>query len=120
MRNVDTTVHEDLAKSDATNKPACRAESWSDIGLAKRAKRDSLIPESWKIDTSLYNDHDTVLDVPVTCGVLTSREIDITSNYDAVDIVAKIRAAIFSAEEVTTAFCKRAAIAQQLVSHSFT
>jgi amidase len=89
--------------------------SWSDIGLAKRNARDRLIPNSWKIPTENYAARTNVLDVPLTCGILTDREITITSNYDAVDIVNGIKAGTFSAKEVTVAFCKRAAIAQQLV-----
>jgi amidase len=97
-------------------KSASPAASWSEIGLIKRQKRDRLIPKSWRIDTSSYAERNNVLDVPPTCGILTEKEIDITSNFDAVDIVENIRESVFSAEEVTVAFCKRAAIAQQLVS----
>jgi len=60
-----------------------------------------------------------VLDVPRSCGILSEREIKITEDYDAVAIIAGIKAGELSAEEVTVAFCKRAAIAQQLVSLRF-
>ena len=56
------------------------------------------------------------LEAAETCGILSAREIEITSRNDAVDIVKKIRSKEYSAEEVTIAFCKRAAIAQQLVN----
>lgn len=48
--------------------------------------------------------------------MLSEKEIDITTGKDAVDIVEGIKAGTWSAEEVTTAFCKRAAVAHQLVS----
>jgi amidase len=81
----------------------------------KRQQRESLIPSEWRLQGQI-TESGSVLDVPKTCGVLTERELDITSRYDAVDIVHEIRYRHFSAEEVTRAFCKRAAIAQQLVS----
>lgn len=114
MNTPDAKFEGDSALSHG--KSAFLAASWSEIGLIKRQKRDSLIPESWRLDTSSYAERNNVLDIPSTCGILTEKEIDITSNYDAVDIVEKIRESTFSAEEVTVAFCKRAAIAQQLVS----
>ena len=58
----------------------------------------------------------SVLDVPRTCGLLTEDELDITENYDAVTLLEKIAARELTSHSVTTAFCKRAAITQQLVS----
>lgn len=48
--------------------------------------------------------------------MLSEREIDITTDKDVVDIVKGIKGGTWCAEEVTTAFCKRAAVAHQLVS----
>ena len=62
------------------------------------------------------SDGANLMSVPKTSGILTEKEIRITSEYDAVDIVGAIKASTFTAEEVAVAFCKRAAIAQQLVS----
>lgn len=90
--------------------------SWQEIGLQKRSLRDSLIPEAWKIEKRDYPSGSNVLDLPETFGILASEEVEITSKYDAVDIVGLIKEGKYSAEAVTTAFCKRAAIAQQLVS----
>ena len=91
------------------------SKNWKDIAARKQAQRETLIPEAWKIDASVYEGQTNVLEVPNTCGVLSKQEIQITSNYDAVDLLAEIRLRTFSVEEVTLAFCKRAAIAQQLV-----
>lgn len=104
--------------SSATLNPLTQTASWAEIGLQKRQARDKLIPDLWKFDAAKFASSKNVLDVPVTCGILTEREISITSNFDAMDMVAKLRAGNFSAEEVAVAFCKRAAIAQQLVSSS--
>jgi len=56
------------------------------------------------------------MDVPRTCGILSEKELDITENYDATALVEKMAKGEFKSVEVVTAFCKRAAIAQQCVS----
>jgi amidase len=89
--------------------------TYLDISQTKCEQRDRLIRDEWKLSKKLPLGHN-VLDVPKTCGILTEREISITEENDAVDIVEKIRQQEYTAEEVTVAFCKRAAIAQQLVS----
>lgn len=89
--------------------------TWQEIAAKKQAQRDALIPPRWRIDVSKYQSRANLLNVPVECGVLSDRQVDITSNYDAVDLLAQMRNASFSVEEVVTAFCARAAIAQQLV-----
>lgn len=55
-----------------------------------------------------------VSNVPATCGILSSGEINITENYDAVGLAAAIAARELTAVEVATAFCKRAIIAHQV------
>lgn len=57
-----------------------------------------------------------MLDVPRTCGILTEKELDITENYDATALVEKMAKGDLKSVEVVTAFCKRAAVAQQCVS----
>jgi amidase len=92
-------------------------KTYVDISRAKREQRDRLIRDEWKLSRKLTLSQN-VLDIPNTCGILTEREITITSDNDAVDIVEKIRSQEYTAEEVTVAFCKRAAVAQQLVIFS--
>jgi amidase len=89
--------------------------TWQEIGLQKRGLRDSLIPDAWRIEKKEYPSGSSVLGIPETCGILSAEEVVITSKYDAVDIVRLIKDGKYTAEAVTTAFCKRAAIAQQLV-----
>ncbi|PIA96170.1 Acetamidase [Cercospora beticola] len=83
------------------------------ISKQKREQRASRIPKEWTLPAHVKLGNN-VLDVPATCGLLTARELEITGENDAVDIVQKIRARTYTAEEVTRAFCKRAAIAQQV------
>lgn len=51
-----------------------------------------------------------------SCGLLSDRELEITDAEDCTAILEKIHSKEWSAYEVTVAFCKRAAIAQQLVN----
>lgn len=57
-----------------------------------------------------------MLRVPRDCGLLSERELNITEQHDAVAIVEKIRDGVFTVEDVVTAFCKRAAIVQQVTN----
>ncbi|EMR64716.1 putative general amidase-b protein [Eutypa lata UCREL1] len=56
------------------------------------------------------------MDVPLTCGLLNETESRITSDYDATALLEKLKAGVWSAEQATMAFCKRAAIAHQLTN----
>jgi len=90
--------------------------SWETIAANKRAARDALIPKSWLIKVD-----DDVLDVtgvPRTCGVLTPEEVTITET-EAPKLVQQMINKELTSEAVVTAFCKRAAIAQQLVSEQY-
>ncbi|KAH9208401.1 amidase [Leptodontidium sp. 2 PMI_412] len=94
------------------------ARTWQEICSAKREKRDKAIPSAWKIPNVETPTAKTksLLKISSSCGILTEIEIRITTEYDAVGIVEAIRQRVFTAEAVTTAFCKRAAIAQQLTN----
>lgn len=91
--------------------------TWQDISAkAKQAVLDA-IPEQWRLTPDKLPP-DSQLDVtgfPSQCGLLSGLELDITDSF-AVDIVQKIASGEWKAEDVTRAFCKRAAIAHQLVN----
>ncbi|KAJ5578465.1 uncharacterized protein N7459_007429 [Penicillium hispanicum] len=55
-----------------------------------------------------------VMDIPRTCGILTSKELDITEKYDVRGLVAEMAEGRLKAEDVVRGFCKRAAVAHQL------
>jgi amidase len=93
--------------------------SWQDIAQAKQVERTSKIPKDWIIPEELYKGRTNVIDIPDICGLLMPEELDITSNYDATVLLEKLKSGELSSEAVTTAFCKRAAIAQQLVKVSY-
>ena len=95
---------------------ASSQQSWQSIASSKQGKRWSLVPEKWRL-SERYPLGSNVMNVPETCGILTATEIEITS-HDAVQILSLIADGTYSSESVTVVFCKRAAIAQQLVSFS--
>lgn len=51
-----------------------------------------------------------------SCGLLTGRELEITDIEDCVALLEQLHSRKWSALEVIVAFCKRAAIAQQLIN----
>jgi amidase len=95
--------------------PATKLDYHS-IAAEKRLQRNEKIPKDWLIPAELYQDATNVLEIPLTCGILNDVELEITSDYDATALLEKLKNGVWSAEQVTVAFCKRAAIAQQLVS----
>ncbi|KAH8674568.1 amidase [Tricladium varicosporioides] len=91
-------------------------QNWNERCKEKRAIRDTSIPKAWRIPSTAESNSGNLSCLPTSYGILTEQEVRITSEYDAVGIVAAIKNSVFTAEEVTTAFCKRAAIAQQLTN----
>ncbi|CDK25120.1 unnamed protein product [Kuraishia capsulata CBS 1993] len=91
-------------------------EKYYDKAAAKKKATRDLIPEKWRLPADLYptDPMANVLDIPRTCGILTEKEQDITENYTAAEMLVKLSSGEFTSVEVTTAFCKRAAIATQL------
>ncbi|KAI1609187.1 amidase [Exophiala viscosa] len=100
--------------------------SWQDIVARKRQSAETLIPKEWKLPASILDSlafpldkHSNKLiglDIPRKSGLLTDRELDVTENYTVPELLAKLGSGEFTSLEVTTAFSKRAAIAQQLTS----
>ena len=97
---------------------ALDSPSWQVIAAEKRQEIYAAIPVTYIVDETLLNGTDPI-DLPRRTGILTEREMSITESR-AVDIVQRIKAREYTAFEVTTAFCKRAAIAHQAVSKTYT
>ncbi|KAK4569899.1 hypothetical protein LTR86_002868 [Recurvomyces mirabilis] len=92
-------------------------QDWTDISAKAQTKLRNSIPSEWRIPPGKLPP-DTQLDVtdfPAKSGLLSDQELKITSSY-ATEIVGAIAAGEWTAVEVTTAFCKRAAIAHQLTN----
>lgn len=88
------------------------SKTWQDISAAKQAARAAAIPEAWRIPAPTTPD---VTGIPASCGVLTKAELAITTT-PATRLVEQMVARELTSEAVVTAFCKRAAIAQQLTN----
>ena len=90
--------------------------SWEAIAEKKRQALKSSIPAEWVIPKDIFPPEDQ-LDVttfPKESGFFTGRELEITST-PAQTILSHISSGSWTAEEVAKAFCKTAAVAQQLV-----
>ncbi|KAL5045643.1 hypothetical protein BDW71DRAFT_183621 [Aspergillus fruticulosus] len=96
-------------------------ETWQAAVAERRKELDLLIPAEWKLSeefrVSLSADGRLLQADPVRkSGILSEAELDITENYSAGQLLQRLAWGDVSSLAVTTAFCKRAAIAQQLTS----
>ncbi|CAK7199704.1 hypothetical protein SEUCBS139899_002387 [Sporothrix eucalyptigena] len=100
--------------------------SWQSIVAAKQVKVQAAIPDAWRIDPSLLATVDFSLESTQSLDsssssilrdskILTDHELAITEQYSAAALLAKLAAGELTSLEVTVAFSKRAAIAQQLL-----
>ena len=100
-----------------------REDNWKELCCSKRAMLQESIPKEWIIPLNLYQPirtHLNVLELPVTCGLLTAREIGITETTDVDTILHMLHTSQWSSVEVTKAFYKRAIVAHQSVRHPST
>ncbi|GAA5885685.1 hypothetical protein JCM6882_007527 [Rhodosporidiobolus microsporus] len=90
-------------------------DNWRERAAAKRASLNDLIPAEWRLSDAhlppVVTDATTVV---AQCGLLTARELEITELDELEELASRIAHGAYTAVEVTTAFCKRAAIAHQL------
>jgi len=93
------------------------ASTWSDIAAKKQKATFDKIPKDWLLpkDKIPPECERNVLHVPKTSDILTERELMITETSMA-DALQQLRSGKWTAEEVTEAICKRAAIAHQLTN----
>ncbi|KAI0932940.1 hypothetical protein AcW1_000094 [Taiwanofungus camphoratus] len=91
------------------------AEDWQTLCATRKRKQFDSIPSEWLIQLP-SDKQSNVLHVPAACGLLTARELEITDTVDVDTLLHKLRTAEWSSVEVTTAFYKRAIIAQQLTN----
>jgi amidase len=99
--------------------------SWEERVAQTQAECVNKIPSEWRIPEDLLRSSRKPLsehkndfirnDTVRKSGVLTARELDITEKYTVRKILAGLANGSLTSTEVTTAYCKRAAVAQQLV-----
>ncbi|CAI7613130.1 unnamed protein product [Penicillium palitans] len=95
--------------------------NWQDLVAAKRHECEEKIPHDWLLSAdqlAFAQETPRVLDIdlPRRSGLLSEVELDLTENYTASQLLSKLASGQVSSSVVTTAFCKRAAIAQQVLS----
>lgn len=89
--------------------------TWESIAARKKQEQAARIPKDWLLPAHIDVFHNNALEVPASCGLLSEHEIQIT-NHDATALVEELAAGRLKSVDVVTAFCKRAAIAQQLTN----
>lgn len=110
MRIVLELMTDTVDMADSTE------HAWEKIAAKKRAALAEQIPLEYRIPSHLFPS-DEQLDIttfPRESGWFTEKELEITES-GATHILKKIASKSWSSEDVTRAFCKRAAAAQQLV-----
>lgn len=90
--------------------------TWQEKAAAKRASLAALIPDDLKLPTLPAPDVLNVTEYPLH-AVLSPRDLEITDTADVGVLLAKMSSGAWTATEVTTAYCKRALVAHQLVMH---
>lgn len=89
-------------------------ESWQEVAEKQRKTIIDSIPAKWRLSEGI-DDLRSVHHVPGSCGLLTTKQLEITER-SAVSLLKDLASGALSSVEVTEAFCGRAAIAQQCVS----
>lgn len=86
---------------------------WKEKAHLRRQQQVDAIPVAWRLKEipQGFKDSRPIIE---GAGILTPRELDITNTVGADKILRKIEDRSWSSEEVATAFCKRAALAEQL------
>ncbi|KAJ5702615.1 Amidase [Penicillium malachiteum] len=107
---------------DSINKP----DSWEDKAARKREECANRIPTEWRLSDDFVakfstplseNKNDLIRNKAIReSGILTEREISITEEYTVAELINALANSRLTSVEVTLAYCKRAAVAQQLVS----
>lgn len=99
--------------------------SWEQKITDKRQARRDTIPKEWRIypdllltlKTPIESHKNNIIgqDLIRKSGVLSSHELHITENFSVEGLLGALASGTLTAVEVTLAYSKRAAVAQQLV-----
>jgi amidase len=90
---------------------------WVHIANEAQSLRDASIPQEWILNDLPSPGVVNVTQIPYTCGILSQQELEWT-DQDATSLLRHLREGTLKSYDLTLAFCKRAAIAHQLVSES--
>ncbi|BCS30695.1 putative general amidase [Aspergillus puulaauensis] len=99
--------------------------SWEERVFRKQRECFNKIPLEWRVPDDLLSTfkkpmseykHDFIrANLIRRSGILTARELKITENYTVRELTTELAKGALTSAEVTLAYCKRAAVAQQLV-----
>ncbi|KAJ5604252.1 Amidase [Penicillium hordei] len=99
---------------------------WQEKAAKKRQECASKLPQGWKFSEQFMagfqapiskHKNDFIRTEAIRkSGILTDRELKITENYTVTSLITALADGTLTSAEVTLAYCKRAALAQQLVS----
>lgn len=94
---------------------------WKTLVRQKQEDRNSRIPEKWRLPPQILelitpDSEISAFDILKDHKLLSDEEMRITEDHTAQALLQKLARGELTAVEVCSAFCKRAAIAQQLVS----
>lgn len=105
------------------------SSTWQEKAAAKQQSSFHKIPKEWRLPAAVtetlqkplaeHSNRILELDIPRKSGIMSEKEIEITENFTVEELLNKLRDGVLSALEVTLAFSKRAALAQQLVRKPF-
>jgi amidase len=93
---------------------AAPTRQWQEIAQEQQALRDAKIPKEWLLKDLPAASVADVMRVPYESRIMTETELALTEK-DATELLGLMAAGKLKSEDLTRAFCKRAAIAQQLV-----
>ncbi|KAH7140409.1 amidase signature domain-containing protein [Dactylonectria estremocensis] len=113
------TLHDSLSSA---------AGDWQSKVAEKRVSCQKAIPQAWTLPTSILESLPAStdlaktkinlmsLDIPRRSGILTERELEITESFNVPSLLEGLASGKLTSLEVTLAYSKRAAIAQQLTN----
>jgi len=108
-----------LAGTDGKSEEIVRAD-WQKSAAVRCTTIGQRIPREWRLPEHLVSNSSPIQLLSQDVGFLSNEESRITE-LRAVDLLRALRSGSLKAFEVTLAFCKRAAIAHQIVApHFFT
>ncbi|KAL4969353.1 amidase signature domain-containing protein [Aspergillus stella-maris] len=95
-------------------KEAMAEPHWKPTVHQKRAAQAAAVPPAWRLSKSTLSSKATPLETIRTCGILSNQELLWTDETNITALTSLLASGSITSEQLTTAFCKRAAIAQQL------
>ncbi|EAA63825.1 hypothetical protein AN1512.2 [Aspergillus nidulans FGSC A4] len=103
--------HEDFVRRWAMTEP-----HWKSIAHQKRLTQLQSIPSPWRLSSSSISSTSpkSPIEIIQTCGILSPQELRWTEVNDITELVCLLASRSVTSVQLTTAFCKRAAVAQQL------